>query len=248
MPPEQGARGQGAGGGEAGVREARFPEEIGAGGRCHRGHLRRREKSLWDLEVQLFVAEACEGKSGFGELQKDCEVRRKRPDAAPSCFRSRGQGRLLRVLEMGSFYLPLLLAQYIFLWSFRAPMKRLVPRGSLPPSSRQESGATEPLALALPHPQARCESQRIQLQSELTLQLEQRVSERLAQAQESSLQHEASLREHHRCPALSGSSRVPPAHRLPPGCPQAQVPSARRRAAPLLPLPGPLPVSPLPYQ
>ncbi|XP_032287848.1 centrobin isoform X6 [Phoca vitulina] len=45
---------------------------------------------------------------------------------------------------------------------------------------------------------ARCESQRIQLQSELTLQLEQRVSERLAQAQESSLQHEASLREHHR--------------------------------------------------
>nr|XP_035950457.1 centrobin isoform X2 [Halichoerus grypus] len=45
---------------------------------------------------------------------------------------------------------------------------------------------------------ARCESQRIQLQSELTLQLEQHVSERLAQAQESSLQHEASLREHHR--------------------------------------------------
>ncbi|XP_027980872.1 centrobin isoform X3 [Eumetopias jubatus] len=46
--------------------------------------------------------------------------------------------------------------------------------------------------------QARCESQRIQLQSEMTLQLEQRVSERLAQAQESSLQQAASLREHHR--------------------------------------------------
>ncbi|XP_027980871.1 centrobin isoform X2 [Eumetopias jubatus] len=54
------------------------------------------------------------------------------------------------------------------------------------------------LALALLHPQARCESQRIQLQSEMTLQLEQRVSERLAQAQESSLQQAASLREHHR--------------------------------------------------
>ncbi|XP_045680353.1 centrobin isoform X3 [Phyllostomus hastatus] len=46
--------------------------------------------------------------------------------------------------------------------------------------------------------QARYESQRIQLESELAVQLEQRVTERLAQAQESSLRQAASLREHHR--------------------------------------------------
>ncbi|XP_045745879.2 centrobin isoform X2 [Mirounga angustirostris] len=62
-------------------------------------------------------------------------------------------------------------------------------------TARRERDA---LQLEMSLVQARCESQRIQLQSELTLQLEQRVSERLAQAQESSLQHEASLREHHR--------------------------------------------------
>ncbi|XP_011814027.1 PREDICTED: centrobin-like [Colobus angolensis palliatus] len=45
---------------------------------------------------------------------------------------------------------------------------------------------------------ARYESQRIQLESELAVQLEQRVTERLAQAQESSLRQAASLREHHR--------------------------------------------------
>ncbi|XP_038392702.1 centrobin isoform X5 [Canis lupus familiaris] len=46
--------------------------------------------------------------------------------------------------------------------------------------------------------QARYESQRIQMESELAVQLEQRVTERLAQAQESSLRQAASLREHHR--------------------------------------------------
>ncbi|XP_072586292.1 centrobin isoform X19 [Vulpes vulpes] len=45
---------------------------------------------------------------------------------------------------------------------------------------------------------ARYESQRIQMESELAVQLEQRVTERLAQAQESSLRQAASLREHHR--------------------------------------------------
>ncbi|XP_016077976.1 PREDICTED: centrobin isoform X1 [Miniopterus natalensis] len=46
--------------------------------------------------------------------------------------------------------------------------------------------------------QARYESQRIQLESELAVQLEQQVTERLAQAQESSLRQAASLREQHR--------------------------------------------------
>ncbi|XP_054986445.1 centrobin isoform X2 [Sorex araneus] len=46
--------------------------------------------------------------------------------------------------------------------------------------------------------QARYESQRLQLESELAVQLEQQVTERLAQAQESSLRQAASLREHHR--------------------------------------------------
>ncbi|KAM6174903.1 centrobin [Erethizon dorsatum] len=46
--------------------------------------------------------------------------------------------------------------------------------------------------------QARFESQRIQMESELAVQLEQQVTERLAQAQESSLRQTASLREHHR--------------------------------------------------
>ncbi|KAL1778902.1 centrobin isoform X1 [Sigmodon hispidus] len=46
--------------------------------------------------------------------------------------------------------------------------------------------------------QARCESQRIQMESELAVQLEQRVTERLAEAQENSLRQAASLRDHHR--------------------------------------------------
>ncbi|XP_075848186.1 centrobin isoform X5 [Microtus pennsylvanicus] len=46
--------------------------------------------------------------------------------------------------------------------------------------------------------QARYESQRIQMESELAVQLEQRVTERLAEAHESSLRQAASLRDHHR--------------------------------------------------
>lgn len=46
--------------------------------------------------------------------------------------------------------------------------------------------------------QARSESQRIQMESELAVQLEQRVTERLAEAHESSLRQAASLRDHHR--------------------------------------------------
>ncbi|XP_052051118.1 centrobin isoform X8 [Apodemus sylvaticus] len=46
--------------------------------------------------------------------------------------------------------------------------------------------------------QARYESQRIQMESELAVQLEQRVTERLAEAQENSLRQAASLRDHHR--------------------------------------------------
>ncbi|XP_038941906.1 centrobin isoform X5 [Rattus norvegicus] len=46
--------------------------------------------------------------------------------------------------------------------------------------------------------QARYESQRIQMESELAVQLEQRVTERLAEVQENSLRQAASLRDHHR--------------------------------------------------
>ncbi|XP_051036250.1 centrobin isoform X2 [Phodopus roborovskii] len=46
--------------------------------------------------------------------------------------------------------------------------------------------------------QARYESQRIQMESELAVQLEQRVTERLAEAQENSVRQAASLRDHHR--------------------------------------------------
>ncbi|XP_040485918.1 centrobin isoform X1 [Ursus maritimus] len=62
-------------------------------------------------------------------------------------------------------------------------------------TARRERDA---LQLEMSLVQARCESQRIQLESELAVQLEQRVTERLAQAQESSLRQAASLREHHR--------------------------------------------------
>uniref|UniRef100_A0A8C5LFH9 Centrobin, centrosomal BRCA2 interacting protein n=1 Tax=Jaculus jaculus TaxID=51337 RepID=A0A8C5LFH9_JACJA len=46
--------------------------------------------------------------------------------------------------------------------------------------------------------QAQYESQRVQMESELAVQLEQRVTERLAEAQESSLRQAASLRDNHR--------------------------------------------------
>ncbi|DAA18760.1 TPA: hypothetical protein BOS_18853 [Bos taurus] len=54
------------------------------------------------------------------------------------------------------------------------------------------------MALTMLGKRARYESQRIQMESELAVQLEQRVTERLAQAQESSLRQAASLRDHHR--------------------------------------------------
>ncbi|XP_058415775.1 centrobin isoform X5 [Diceros bicornis minor] len=57
----------------------------------------------------------------------------------------------------------------------------------------QEEGQAQ-----LEREKARYESQRIQMESELAMQLEQRVTEQLAQAQESSLRQAASLREHHR--------------------------------------------------
>nr|ABU49274.1 LYST-interacting protein 8 isoform 2 [Rattus norvegicus]ABU49275.1 LYST-interacting protein 8 isoform 3 [Rattus norvegicus] len=53
--------------------------------------------------------------------------------------------------------------------------------------------------------QARYESQRIQMESELAVQLEQRVTERLAEVQENSLRQAASLRDHHR----AGCRRLP---------------------------------------
>ncbi|XP_055114210.1 centrobin isoform X4 [Symphalangus syndactylus] len=62
-------------------------------------------------------------------------------------------------------------------------------------TARRERDA---LQLEMSLVQARYESQRIQLESELAVQLEQQVTERLAQAQESSLRQAASLREHHR--------------------------------------------------
>lgn len=62
-------------------------------------------------------------------------------------------------------------------------------------TARRERDA---LQLEMSLVQARYESQRIQLESELAVQLEQRVTEQLAQAQESSLRQAASLREHHR--------------------------------------------------
>uniref|UniRef100_A0A9L0R3T5 Centrobin, centriole duplication and spindle assembly protein n=1 Tax=Equus caballus TaxID=9796 RepID=A0A9L0R3T5_HORSE len=57
----------------------------------------------------------------------------------------------------------------------------------------QEEGQAQ-----LEREKARYESQRLQIESELAVQLEQQVTERLAQAQESSLRQAASLREHHR--------------------------------------------------
>ncbi|XP_005002162.2 centrobin isoform X3 [Cavia porcellus] len=62
-------------------------------------------------------------------------------------------------------------------------------------TARRERDA---LQLEMSLVQARSESQRIQMESELAVQLEQQVAERLAQAQESSLRQTASLREHHR--------------------------------------------------
>ncbi|KAF7473449.1 centrobin [Marmota monax] len=62
-------------------------------------------------------------------------------------------------------------------------------------TARRERDA---LQLEMSLVQARYESQRIQMESDLAVQLEQRVTERLAQAQESNLRQAASLREHHR--------------------------------------------------
>lgn len=62
-------------------------------------------------------------------------------------------------------------------------------------TARRERDA---LQLEMSLVQARYESQRIQLESELAVQLEQQVTERLAQAQESSVRQANSLREHHR--------------------------------------------------
>uniref|UniRef100_A0A8C3W819 Centrobin, centriole duplication and spindle assembly protein n=1 Tax=Catagonus wagneri TaxID=51154 RepID=A0A8C3W819_9CETA len=62
-------------------------------------------------------------------------------------------------------------------------------------TARRERDA---LQLEMSLVQAQYESQRIQMESELAVQLEQQVTERLAQAQESSLRQAASLRDHHR--------------------------------------------------
>ncbi|XP_023100360.2 centrobin isoform X4 [Felis catus] len=62
-------------------------------------------------------------------------------------------------------------------------------------TARRERDA---LQLEMSLVQARYESQRVQLESDLAVRLEQQVTERLAQAQESSLRQVASLREHHR--------------------------------------------------
>ncbi|XP_029784659.1 centrobin [Suricata suricatta] len=62
-------------------------------------------------------------------------------------------------------------------------------------AARRERDA---LQLEMSLVQARYESQRVQLESDMAVRLEQRVTERLAQAQESSLRQAASLREHHR--------------------------------------------------
>ncbi|XP_045842028.1 centrobin isoform X4 [Meles meles] len=62
-------------------------------------------------------------------------------------------------------------------------------------TARRERDA---LQLEMSLVQARYESQRLQLESELAVRLEQQVTERLAQAQESSLRQAAALRENHR--------------------------------------------------
>uniref|UniRef100_A0A8C8XZH5 Centrobin, centriole duplication and spindle assembly protein n=1 Tax=Panthera leo TaxID=9689 RepID=A0A8C8XZH5_PANLE len=62
-------------------------------------------------------------------------------------------------------------------------------------TARRERDA---LQLEMSLVQARYESQRVQLESDLAVRLEQRVTERLAQAQESGLRQVASLRERHR--------------------------------------------------
>ncbi|XP_058139509.1 centrobin isoform X2 [Dasypus novemcinctus] len=73
-----------------------------------------------------------------------------------------------------------------------AEMQRL--EGELDTARRERDALQLEMSLV----QARYESQRIQKESELAVQLEQRVTERLAQAQESNLRQAASLREHHR--------------------------------------------------
>ncbi|XP_040857231.1 centrobin isoform X4 [Ochotona curzoniae] len=74
----------------------------------------------------------------------------------------------------------------------RSEVRRL--EGELDTARRERDALQLEMSLV----QARYESQRIQMESELAVQLEQQVTERLAQAQESSIRQAASLREHHR--------------------------------------------------
>ncbi|XP_002748010.3 centrobin isoform X1 [Callithrix jacchus] len=74
----------------------------------------------------------------------------------------------------------------------QSDMRRL--EGELDTARRERDALQLEMSLV----QARYESQRIQMESELAVQLEQQVTERLAQAQESSLRQAASLREQHR--------------------------------------------------
>ncbi|XP_042638400.1 centrobin [Orycteropus afer afer] len=74
----------------------------------------------------------------------------------------------------------------------QSEMRRL--EGELDTARRERDSLQLEMSLV----QARYESQRMQMESELAVQLEQQVTERLAQAQESSLRQAASLREHHR--------------------------------------------------
>ncbi|KAK2111200.1 hypothetical protein P7K49_010946 [Saguinus oedipus] len=74
----------------------------------------------------------------------------------------------------------------------QSDMRRL--EGELDTARRERDALQLEMSLV----QARYESQRIQMESELAVQLEQRVTERLAKAQESSLRQAASLREQHR--------------------------------------------------
>ena len=112
--------------------------------------------------------------------------------------------------------LSLLVAKFLFLYllGVRGSVGTWIFLSTLyPPSSskpRQNRADNDP---AFPYSQARCESQRIQMESELAVQLEQRVTERLAQAQESSLRQAACLREHHRYVGLTDCCVSPAAAR-----------------------------------
>ncbi|XP_012868575.1 PREDICTED: centrobin [Dipodomys ordii] len=74
----------------------------------------------------------------------------------------------------------------------QAEVRRL--EGELDTARRERDALQLEMSLV----QARYDSQRIQMESELSVQLEQQVTERLAQVQENSLRQAASLREQHR--------------------------------------------------